>query len=772
MVFKHANLIVQSIIYLVCLFQLIQLLIDYTKYDMNNEYRAKDHIEDISFTLCIDQDNLIDIKSILAIGIKKNDIKEQLFSSKRYSHGAYCYSYTNQHNNSYNFISKSKSYILKSFDLQFKKHPFTVRFIAHLNKAPSHFGKIFILKPKNQRQTSYRVQSEYSMRQLLPSPFKHDCHDYSSTTSKFISREYCYLDVMKKLELKYCNVNKYWALNIEYEKNITECIKPNFTLLNSLCKIDCLDISTYYTINKIDIKFSNMPNRFYSFNIIHNDNMKKRLYLEFSPKFTKMQLFSTMGGLLGMWLGLSIDKLISILLDLIFKMYLKLKIRRLKFITKVRLYYTFIIILLMILNLQQLFIEFLSGKTITKFTITNEVYWPELVMIMYLNSVIDCDLKLELNENYTNIKQIMAKNYPQFRNFDRSKIFMNNQYQGAFLKEILHKYGYEYFEKQVFQESVGFLSCTIFDKNGNFIDCKNLFKVSLRMKAFEFLIKKTFFLTPLQQKIDSNNFEKIMIIFNVEKCFKKTFFILENEKARHIFYFNNGTELKINFQKSLLLKSSSSFGETCISMLQNKSYNNHDCKMKFINDYLIHKLKYDCIPNDHIDFYVDDLKLLGNRFCHPNKTLTPYLPGDFSNIMAQRCPLPCENEFLTADIDQKPYPDKIKINLIPKFNLKPIFTHSLSMDYNNFIYDLGGTIGMWIGWSALTMPIYIYEIAKKLSYLTIYYYISITFNIIYNKFNLLLKKAIQFLKIFINLFHSPINVAKNIRSIFRNRVNP
>ena len=75
------------------------------------------------------------------------------------------------------------------------------------------------------------------------------------------------------------------------------------------------------------------------------------------------------------------------------------------------------------------------------------------------------------------------------------------------------------------------------------------------------------------------------------------------------------------------------------------------------------------------------------------------------NLLRESCPIPCENEFVSADIDQKPHHDIIKINLIPKFNSKPKFIYHLSMDYNNLIYDLGGNIGIWIRWSALTIPI-------------------------------------------------------------------
>ena len=51
------------------------------------------------------------------------------------------------------------------------------------------------------------VSPEYSIRKLLPWPYETDCYDYNNPSSLFESREYCYLDVMRRLELKYCKVN-------------------------------------------------------------------------------------------------------------------------------------------------------------------------------------------------------------------------------------------------------------------------------------------------------------------------------------------------------------------------------------------------------------------------------------------------------------------------------------------------------------------------------------------------------------------------------------
>ena len=291
-----------------------------------------------------------------------------------------------------------------------------------------------------------------------------------------------------------------------------------------------------------------------------------------------------------------------------------------------------------------------------------------------------------------------------------------------------------------------------------------------------FYLKYNFQKTSLYQNINVNHIKKIMMIHNVQECFSKQILIRENNINKYLFHYNQGTEISLRFQKLILLNSLSSVNNVkCISIMENKSYDLDNCSMIFKQDYLINFLKLNCKPRDMGDFYVDDLKIFKDGFCHPNQTLAPYLTEYFFELRNKSCPPPCENEFVTVDSEQKPHHDKIKINLIPKFNFKPIFTHSLSMDYNNLIYDLGGTIGIWIGWSALTIPIHIYEMSKILSYQIIRNFIFIVFTAIFSKSQYLLTKLISFFKFLFNFHHKIITSIKNIffhRRLFQNRVIP
>ena len=116
-------------------------------------------------------------------------------------------------------------------------------------------------------------------------------------------------------------------------------------------------------------------------------------------------------------------------------------------------------------------------------------------------------------------------------------------------------------------------------------------------------------------------------------------------------------------------------------------------------------------------FYLEDFELFGNQFCEPGnitKDGKTYSIIDITRLIDENCPMTCKNELISTEIKQKFHPNKIKINFIPKFNAKPIFTFSLKINFNKFVYDLGGIIGMWIGWSALTIPLYIYGYAQEI----------------------------------------------------------
>ena len=771
---KHRHLIFKYGIYLIFFYQIIQLILEYTKFNIINQYRTKSHLEYTSFTFCIAKENIFKIEQELTFHFASSNLWPSMKIERSYFQARHCFYYRVEDNYKKHNYTEPLNGIITSIVLLLINYPISIYLFAHNSRTPSHFSKLLVLKPKQQRLSAFDISQDYSLRKLLPSPFSHDCYDYENEASKFQSREYCYLDVMKKMELKYCTVNKYWTFNEELKQNITQCFKPNFSILNKLCKIDCFDITKYYSINKNEFKHELfLPENSYLVLIRNVDIYKQRLYLEYSPKFTKIELFSTIGGLFGMWLGYSIKDIIYIVFEKIYHFVIKLSFY-FSFLKKMKIgfFSTLLIFILMSLNLKQLISEYLSGQKITQISVVNEVDLPDFWIIEQFDPINpECRIIFEhLISNFSNIEKLVNKNYRQFKDINK---------KGLFFKEIIYEYGYEYFYKK-FSQQPGLTRCIIIDKNNNRTDCKNNI-VLLHKQTFNQFIKIYYFPKSwLQNKIQVNNIKKIILEFNAEKCFSKILSILENGLRKFDFSKYETEEINIKFQK--LFVRNALLNDQCISIQENNSYDQINCWNKYFHNLLHDKYKFDCMPRDRPLFNLDELKNFGKRFCDRDKLYNNYITEDDKKALKSSCPIPCEYEFVTVNHDQKPHPDKIKFNFIPKSNFKSLFKYSLSMDLNKFIYDIGGTIGMWIGYSALTVPLYIQEIVRKLSFQTIRKNIVKIYKFIYNKLfseklisfmNILLKKFKTVINIIniriVKLFH---NIFRYFRSVFQNRVNP
>ena len=55
-------------------------------------------------------------------------------------------------------------------------------------------------------------------------------------------------------------------------------------------------------------------------------------------------------------------------------------------------------------------------------------------------------------------------------------------------------------------------------------------------------------------------------------------------------------------------------------------------------------------------------------------------------------------------------PFSTQINIIPKNNLITEYKNVYRMDFMDWVYNFGGIIGMWFGWSALSIPTALFTI--------------------------------------------------------------
>jgi hypothetical protein len=180
---------------------------------------------------------------------------------------------------------------------------------------------------------NYSFTFEYQKMEetLLPLPYESDCYDYENNKKLFSpkSKEDCILNYLKQKEYKKCKLNHQWLYEkYEFLSNKTTYEPQNCSIqynkeeLNGMCKKDCK--TTRYTLS-IRQNSENYPN-------------ESRLYIESSsrykikvthlPKMDLITYLSSIGGLSGMWIGISVYSTLSYLKQLFDKFIGKFAIFR------------------------------------------------------------------------------------------------------------------------------------------------------------------------------------------------------------------------------------------------------------------------------------------------------------------------------------------------------------------------------------------------------------------------------------------------------------
>jgi len=100
------------------------------------------------------------------------------------------------------------------------------------------------------------------------------------------------------------------------------------------------------------------------------------------------------------------------------------------------------------------------------------------------------------------------------------------------------------------------------------------------------------------------------------------------------------------------------------------------------------------------------LKYSGYRFCADNSIVNDFynntIYGKIKGMCSQLIPEFCRYIPLQINVLKvKSNLSYTQINLIPNHYIEPQITEQLAMDYNDLIYNIGGTVGMWMGLSML-----------------------------------------------------------------------
>ncbi|GFS32899.1 uncharacterized protein NPIL_95841 [Nephila pilipes] len=218
--------------------------------------------------------------------------------------------------NTFNLHSQPEEYVMSSI-------PVMIQVKVHDRRAlVNPFSDGFSLEGGMQYTAYVSMQTQ----ELLPAPYDTDCFDYlemwkenngTGPLNHLMCVEYCQLN--KLLEMDVC-IDK----NVDYPHESQLCRKNDRTLTSDIvknCTLECRDACYDHHYEVRYEKIGNMDHT-----CMENDKwcLKSRIKLTivfnkfrlsryvYQPKFASVEMFSYIGGYMGMWLGLSLISLFDL----------------------------------------------------------------------------------------------------------------------------------------------------------------------------------------------------------------------------------------------------------------------------------------------------------------------------------------------------------------------------------------------------------------------------------------------------------------------------
>jgi len=182
------------------------------------------------------------------------------------------------------------------------------------------------------------------------------------------------------------------------------------------------------------------------------------------------------------------------------------------------------------------------------------------------------------------------------------------------------------------------------------------------------------------------------------------------------FYSNTETNL---FYRSYSLQKLETRKNNCDNSANDQlifsHYYSENCRFNCNIDLLIKK--YKCLVREIDPYFVDidsDLKIKNYKFCSQNviNASTQYLEN-IIEVCYSKCPVKCNLIYYEVYMNSIQSHNSTKLNLIPISSHHMRYTETLTMGVNEFIYNLGGVMGLWFGLSPLSM-VYLITLIKNL----------------------------------------------------------
>ena len=417
------------------IYQSIDLTLDYLKFDFTIQMSSVNRNSLPSITICFDKNIIREISKNYYLPINclaYTDTFESInclqanFSKIhwRQKQRSICLTLFSEFNDN-QFMDTNSNYSTLTIymDVYWKG----TYLLFHEKYSTSHF------EFKNQYRIDDRIVYlfifNYQFKRILPKPYSTQCFDYSINRQNNIrpkSQTDCKLEYMRRKELKECKHNYYWSQNLFKNKefNLKELMNPNRNNcliqfdndgLDQLCPLDCLQTDFIVDISKTDWLVSSI--KLFTDKFHHSFMMH-----EYVPKMIFVDFISTLGGLLSMWLGISLSmvidnffsknekkiKNISIyLLNRIISYYEFLKISRF-----IKIIFKILISILMIEQLYEISRNYLIDNKIILVVPKINIIIPDITLngnLVFINRQIDLNRTKKLLEILKSSNDMLTK---------------------------------------------------------------------------------------------------------------------------------------------------------------------------------------------------------------------------------------------------------------------------------------------------------------------------------------------------------------------------
>ena len=542
----------------------------------------------------------------------------------------------------------------------------------HPPNTHSHFEKkLYYLKIGKMSMVELRKTEIKS----LPSPYSMDCFDYSSNALNKVwpkSQTDCKLEYMRRKESRICGRNYHWIQSTERFKNFKlkldlkfsntsqNCkVRENEHEFNQICKDHCLQ--TFYHVH---ISESETPKSFENISSLLirpvRSYYKKITYV---GKMSLVKYFSSFGGIISMWMGLSAVSMTDIFYKelnrfLIFIYYsnvynsinrFKKYTRHIKFVTKL------IFFLLMCSQLFDVTQNYLRYPKAIKISFDEKLTFPKMLLSMDFDS----NINISLNSIVEQIK---------------CKIHLNQviiECPRPIIMFHIHK-RWTIFRISFFNEQLS----------------KNLTrtykKCQIKQLKIEFshLYPNMIMFTFTNQFFSNVNSHPIFASISVLQLYKSYSFFIESNNYRRI-TLENGA--KCQYRESVL------FSDFTYDYLIN------ECVLQAINRTLHCIPRYNTSPHIIVE---PDLYQEKYKYC-PNYIKFNSSKRYFSKCLQTILP-DCELQLFDVhntvhntsrtDINKEP---STEINIIPVNTIMTQYTEKYRMNFNSLFYEIGGTGHSW-----------------------------------------------------------------------------